>query len=142
MAEQKQVNVKVTSMISESGHKETIEVEEQGRYYQKGDTHILIFDEKDDEDNVTHNFFTINEEKVVLKRSGQMRMNQMFRLGQTTENPYQHPYGTMLMKTKTKQLQFDTSEDQTKGQLQIDYELSLSEQPVRQHRLTITYEEV
>ncbi len=135
------MNVKVTlkTVISDENNREHIDVSAEGKYYEKDETYVLLFNEKDPDGNNVRNMITISEDKVVVKRTGHVKMNQIFREGQRTESTYYHPFGTMRMETETKQIDFNRENNGRQGSLDITYLLRLNEQEPQNHQLSLTY---
>ncbi|MRG86239.1 DUF1934 domain-containing protein [Salinibacillus xinjiangensis] len=136
------MNVKVTlkTEITDQSFREQMDVVEKGEFYDNDDTHVLIFNEHDEDGNAIRNMITISQDKVVVKRKGKVKMNQIFREDRITESTYYHPYGTMRMETETKDIEFSEPVKGLLGQVDISYLLSINEQEPQSHRLTLTYE--
>ncbi|MBM7571245.1 DUF1934 domain-containing protein [Aquibacillus albus] len=139
---QTSVNIKLTTEIRELGQKATTVVEEEGKFYQKGQTSVLQFVEHQEESDDIHAFITIQPEKVSVKRSGAVDMYQIFRKKQITENVYRHEFGSLHMETHTDQITYQQPENGKQGKLFISYTTKLNGEGNRRHRLTITFREV
>ncbi len=138
----KPTNVKVTlkTIISDPEEREQIDVVANGKFYSNEDTYVLLFNETVEDGNSVRNMVTIGSEKVAIKRSGHVKMNQIFKKDQITESTYYHPFGTMRMETNTQEIAFEEAEGKTKGKLTITYMLRLNEQDPTKHDLVLTYE--
>lgn len=140
-AQQTPVNVRLETNIQNQSHQDKMILEEKGKYYQKGEAHILIFKEHHEEGQVVNTMFTIHPDRVTIKRSGPVNMHQIFRLNEETESHYKHPYGVMHLLTKTNKLMHHFTNEKVAGQLSIDYKLTLNGQETQQHKLVLSYQE-
>ncbi|WP_186576950.1 DUF1934 domain-containing protein [Aquibacillus kalidii] len=135
------VHIKMTTEIRELGQKSVTVMEEQGSFIQKGHTSVLTFTEHQEDQEDVNSLITINPDKVSVKRSGAVDMNQQFRKKQVTENVYRHAYGTIHMETHTDQITYEQPTS-GKGKLFISYTTKLNGEGERRHRLTIIFKEV
>jgi uncharacterized beta-barrel protein YwiB (DUF1934 family) len=138
----KPTNVKVTlkTIISDPNEREQIDVKTSGKFYEKEDTYVLMFNETVEDGNSVKNMVTIGPDRVSINRTGHVKMNQIFRTDHITESTYYHPFGTMRMETDTQKINFSKEESSVKGELDISYMLKLNEQEPQKHRLTLTFE--
>lgn len=131
------VDIELKTVILDQGEKEEMIIKQKGRYFLKDGTVIILFDEEDENGEMIQTMITMQSKRAVLKRSGKIRMNQLFKPDQKTESVYHHPFGNMLMETYTEQLTF--TEEDRQGYLSIEYQLSLNGQEPRKHQLMFTY---
>lgn len=134
------IQVRLVTEIQDQGQKDQIVVEEPGDYIQKGNAYILRFTEKNEEEEID-NLVTIQEDKVIVRRTGPVRMNQVFRNQQVTENVYHHPYGKFHMETNTHGIDHQDADNKANGRLRIDYDLTMNGQNKQRHRLSLQYQE-
>ncbi|QHE53863.1 DUF1934 domain-containing protein [Pontibacillus sp. HMF3514] len=134
------VQVRLVTEIQDQEQKDQIVVEEPGDYIQKGNACILRFTETHEEEQID-NLVTIQEDKVIVRRTGPVRMNQVFRNKQVTENVYHHPYGNFHMETTTHTIQHQDSDESANGSLQIDYDLVMNGEQKQRHLLSLQYKE-
>lgn len=134
------VRVTVKTDIADQSFREQMSIAGKGKCYDNGDSQVLIFNEKDEDGESVKNMTTISDDKVTIKRTGSIKMNQIFREDHATESTYYHPFGTMHMETKTNQIEFSKDQNGQKGQLFISYSLRLNQQEPQRHTLTLTYE--
>ena len=127
------IQLKMTMEIFDLGKKDISIIKEDAIMQRKGDLTVLTFTENKGKENETNSMITIKPDEISVKRSGAVSMVQKFRKKETTENVYRHPYGTILMKTKTDQLQSNMQA----GEIFISYTTSLNGGDPRRHRLTI-----
>jgi uncharacterized beta-barrel protein YwiB (DUF1934 family) len=125
------------TVIEDNGLKETNTGKHIGKYYQKNNRHVIIFEEKTEEHYTIKSFVTIQPEKVNIKRSGAVSMNQQFHIQKRTENVYTHPHGNLHMETFTKSIDFQAPEGQSEGYLKMEYTVKLNGQNERNHTLTL-----
>lgn len=131
------IKLKMAMEIFDLGKKDISIIKEDAVMQQKGDLTVITFTENEGKENETKSMITIKVDEISVKRSGAVSMLQKFRKKETTENVYRHPYGTILMKTKTDQLQADLDT----GEIFISYTTSLNGGDPRRHRLTIQINE-
>ncbi|WP_085994007.1 DUF1934 domain-containing protein [Oceanobacillus senegalensis] len=140
-AMKKKVNVKLQTVIHDNGQKEYNDVQGAGNLFQKGNKHVLTFEETMDEEIPVKNMITIQANSVHIKRTGVVSMNQRFQTGQLTENVYKHPYGTIHMETYTTKLEHHQKDDRSEGKLSILYTVKMNGQDERKHELELRYKE-
>jgi len=136
---QKNVKVELRTIIDDRGQMEYNKQKQQGTFYQKNQLHVLTFDEKTEDQSIIKNFITIQKQKVTIKRSGPISMNQQFKRKQVTENVYRHSLGLIRMETFTDQLIYKAYEEQTGGELTIVYRQKMNGQEERKHKLELTF---
>ncbi|WP_067728460.1 DUF1934 domain-containing protein [Oceanobacillus damuensis] len=138
---QKNVMIKLRTIINDGGQKEHNEQLLAGSYFRKKDLDVLIFEEKMDDGSVVKNLITIQKNKVSINRSGAVSMNQKFLAGQITENVYHHAHGKLHMETFTKTIGYSKSSESVEGDMTINYTVKLNGQDKRKHTLRLTYKE-
>lgn len=134
------VRIKLVTEIQEFGQKAVTTVEETGLFYQRGSMNVLTFTEHQEEADIS-SLITIQPDKVSVKRTGAVDMQQLFKKKHTTENVYKHAYGTILMETHTDQIQYQEPGQGRGGRLFISYTTRLNGEGNRRHRLTLTFKE-
>lgn len=137
----KQVKVEIKTIIDNDGEKEYGIVKQSGIIFHKGEMTVLRFTEKQEDNGVVHNMITIQADKVNVKRSGSVEMNQQFQLHRVTETVFRHVLGNIHMETYTNAIKYQSSDEDIAGQLFIDYNVKLNGQTERQHHLELTFEE-
>ncbi|RKQ31543.1 DUF1934 domain-containing protein [Oceanobacillus halophilus] len=138
---QKKVNIRLETTINDNGSKEHNTVQETGKFFIKGNRHVLMFEETLDEELKVRNLVTIQDGSVNIKRTGPVSMNQKFDINHITENVYKHPHGTIHMETFTKKMTYKQKSEITEGQLAISYTVKLNGQDERKHDLILSYKE-
>jgi uncharacterized beta-barrel protein YwiB (DUF1934 family) len=135
-----QVLITLHTRIVDGGEEEASQNTYHGQYFNKDNLEVLSFEERTEEQYLIKSLITIQPEKVTIKRTGLVSMNQQFRKDQISESIYRHPHGHMHMETLTKEISYQANSQQTKGQLKIDYTVKLNGQEERHHTLTLTYQ--
>lgn len=135
---EQQVRIHLQTVIEDNGQQETNSSKQIGKFYRKGKMDVITFEEKTEDNHLIKSFITIHPEKVNIKRSGIISMNQQFRMEKVTENVYTHPHGNIHMETYTNSLFYQAMDSQQEGQLIIDYTVKLNGQQERKHKLTLT----
>src|SRR5690625_7994627 len=85
------VTIKLNTTINDQSEMEYNTVEESGQFFRRGEVDVLIYEEEIEEGAHIRNLITIKQDKVNIKRTGPITMNQQFLLNQKTETHYQHP---------------------------------------------------
>lgn len=137
----KQVMIELHTTIDDNGQMEYNTIRQTGNFYKKKQMDVLTFEEVTDDKTTIRNFITIQPDKVTIKRSGDVAMNQQFRTQSTTENVFRHPYGTMHMETFTESITQQSLEQEQPGHLKMAYTVKLNGEEERSHLLTLTYNE-
>lgn len=138
--EKKQVSIQLKTAIKDDGDIENNQMKVPGIWIKRGGLDVLRFKEELDEEEVT-TLITIQKGRVSIKRSGIVSMHQQFRLGERSENVYQHPHGNIHMETYTEQMMYQTLSETLPARLVIDYTVRLNGQQKRKHTLELLFEE-
>lgn len=137
----KQVMIKLDTSIDDNGNIENNHVKQTGQFFYRNDIDVLIYEEELEEGAIIKNLVTIQAEKVNIKRSGIITMNQQFLVDQITETHYEHPHGTFHMETFTHSITYESIKTNEQGRLMIDYTVKLNGMDERKHLLELTYKE-
>lgn len=78
------------------------------------------------ENEQTHTVLVIGEERVVLRRSGELRSEMVFEVGKTHTTVYELPFGSLSMEVSTDSIRQKLSE--RGGLLEIRYRITVGEQ--------------
>lgn len=132
------VDIQLKTTIRDDEQKETIENKYKGRYFNKGTTDVLLYEEKTEDNETIKNFVTIQPDRVNIKRSGAITMNQQFVSKQITECYFSHPHGRIHMETFTNEINLHPPKESV-GEVSIAYTVKLNGQEKRQHELTLAY---
>ncbi|MCT1901223.1 DUF1934 domain-containing protein [Oceanobacillus sojae] len=133
------VDITLETMIFDldSGDQETQEQTFTGEWTKKGDIDVLRYKEVIEEAGIIQNMIMIRPERVSIKRTGAIQMNQQFQLGQKTENIYQHMHGNIHMETFVESITF--TEDTMPRMLEMNYTMKLNGQIERKHQLKLQF---
>lgn len=137
----KKVAIELRTTIDDNGQMEYNTINQRGNFYKRNELDVLTYEEKSDGQGVIKNLITIQADRVSIKRSGNVTMNQKFRTNHTTENVFQHPHGNIHMETYTTSISYKTSTYNDEGELAIFYTVRLNGQEERNHELVLTYKE-
>lgn len=135
----KHIAIEIRTVIDDEGEKELTISKQKGNYIKKGSTEVITFTEKTKDFGEVKSILTIQPNKVNLKRSGSVTMNQQFIEGQISECLYRHPYGAFHMEIQTHSIKKEQKNGDKK--IIIMYELKLNGEQTRHHHLTLTYTE-
>ncbi|HDR4455596.1 hypothetical protein COJ79_19485 [Bacillus thuringiensis] len=134
------VHVHFVTEIREGARKETVAFEENGQYYVKGQGTYVTFQEPNEQGEVK-TIIKIQDEQVLIMRSGAISMRQTHVKGEWTTGTYTSELGTFALQTKTDNVLFKWSDEKKKGQLFLTYALLLSEQEAGRYTITINLKE-
>ncbi|MDY0404529.1 DUF1934 domain-containing protein [Virgibacillus sp. 179-BFC.A HS] len=138
----RRVKITLQTMIDDHGQLERHATSETGDFVRKGQLDVLTFDETlDSQIPPVRNMITIQKEKVNIKRSGPVTMNQQFLLHQHTENVYMHPHGSLHMETHTEKMHYHVNHSPFEGKLTIAYTVKLNGSEKRAHKLMLHFKE-
>ena len=135
----KYVAIEIRTVIDDQGEKELTISKQKGSYIKKGEMEVISFIEKTKDFGEVKSLITIQPDKVNLKRSGNITMNQQFVEGQISECLYRHPYGAFRMEIQTESITHEQKDRDNK--VIIVYDLALDGAQTRHHHLTLTYTE-
>ncbi|WP_425446247.1 DUF1934 domain-containing protein [Dethiothermospora halolimnae] len=119
------------------GEKNDIELTTLGKFYKKNDIYYIVYDESElsgMEGSTTT--LKIEGSKISMKRFGNNNSKLTFEQGKKHRTSYQTPYGNMLMEVVTRTVDLDIS-DKGKGNINLDYRLSIGGEVESRNRLSI-----
>lgn len=137
--DKRQVKIEFRMMIDDQGEKEYNTVKATGYFYNRNNLDVLMYSEELEEGIVVKNLITIHDNKVTIKRTGAITMNQQFNINRKTESLYQHQHGNIHMETYTTSMRYESLRNAEKGELSIVYAVKLNGLDDRNHKLTLTY---
>lgn len=137
----KNVNIELRTVIEDDGEKELMIVKQKGKYFKRSDLEVLTYTEKTDGEEDIDNMISIYPNKINIKRTGAISMNQLFLKGRLTESLYRHPYGNIHMEIDTISMSYESIEETGRGQAVIAYRAMLNGAKERNHYLTLTFME-
>jgi uncharacterized beta-barrel protein YwiB (DUF1934 family) len=135
------VTVTLQTKITDQGQTEENKLVHSGRFYRNDTFDVIKFDEEPETGGTIRNLITLKQEKVTIKRTGDVSMNQKFQEKKRTENVYHHPHGTIHMETFTDFINYQPLDEKQDGQLHISYHVKLNGMKNRKHDLTLTIKE-
>ena len=141
MADPIRVDIEVNTEIIDENGEETIQKQEKGIYSHKNDWHVIKYDEQMDDFGKVKTTLIIQQEKIVLKREGTLKLHQIFRIGNKTEALYTHPYGSFRLETSTHRMEFYKGMNKRSGRVFIDYDVVINDQEPRRHTLQVKFQE-
>lgn len=135
---QKSAKIKVKTTIWNNGEQETFELTTFGRYYEKGDSIYLQYEELLEEETVK-SIVKVSGDEVLILRSGAVNMRMVFSAGNKHAGRYETPYGVMGVETITKNLAHQL--DKHRGSIDVLYELHMQGALAGTYQLDISFEE-
>lgn len=139
--EEKIVDIELRTVIDRNGDKEMSIVKQTGEYMRKRSIEIITFTEQRDDIGDVRNYITIQNDKVTIRRSGAISMNQQFEVGKRSESLYRHPYGSLHFNIMTRSLEINRLEADIEGKIIITYDAVINGIEEQHHHLTLTYME-
>lgn len=134
------INIKLETSIVQNEHQQNFIYESVGQAVQVGNNWYIRYEEKTENGEQFQVMVKFCQDgSIHLTRQGSFRTKLRFVPGELTETTYQTPYGTMLLVTRTKQLQLEFSETPLRGQLKLAYELSTGEELVGNYQLFLDF---
>ncbi len=137
----KNINVELRTVIEDDGEKELIIVKQKGKYFKRNNLEVLTYTERTDGEEDIDNMISIHPDKINIKRTGAVSMNQIFLKGRVTESLYKHPHGNIHMEIDTVSMSYESMEMTGRGQVVIAYQAMLNGTEKRDHYLTLTFME-
>lgn len=114
----------------------TIRTTSVGQYFEKGDSHYLLYEEiPEGFDKPVNNRIKYKEGYVELVKTGLVRSRMVFELGKTIMTNYNTPYGEVLMGVNTKSIHITQWEDMIR--IEVDYCLEVDERQMSKSKITI-----
>lgn len=135
------VMIQLDTKIDDDGEIEYNTVKQKGKFFKRGSRHVLMYEEIHDETIVIKNLITIQPDKVNIKRSGAVKMNQQFYEDKASTSYYEHPHGQIHMETITDSIDYQSNASIREGKLKIIYTVKLNGALERKHLLELTYKE-
>lgn len=133
------VFIDLQSTIDDNGEKEHHLIKEVGYFFNRDELDVIRFSEKTEDGYIVDHLLSIYPNKVNIKRSGLIEMNQVFILNEMTEGMMQLPYGRIFMETFTQSFTYESLMTHTKGKLLLYYDMILNGKEIRKHRLQLHY---
>lgn len=99
-----------TIQYNEYGERNDIKVKATGTLYEKKDNTYVVYKEKEDGQETTTSI-KIENDKVTIKRFGEINSTMVFRENQTINSNYATPQGMFIVETKTTKLDIQDRED-------------------------------
>ncbi|WP_313893310.1 DUF1934 domain-containing protein [Psychrobacillus sp.] len=131
----KTVNVRLLSTIRHPNvAEEKFDVQTVGELTIKGAQPYLVYEEIQNEKAVKTTV-KLHKESALIMRSGGVKMRLPFQIGELQNGSYDTEYGTLMIITNTKKLDF------TNGHFQVEYELLVNEEVAGTYTLELIYTE-
>lgn len=115
----------IGKQINKDGEEDVIELVTEGKYYKKGDTTYLVYQESEISgmEGCTTTL-KITDDLVSMKRFGTANSEIKFKKGVRFNTFYNTPMGNIELEILTKQIN-NTISDTAKGSIDIEYDISL-----------------
>lgn len=116
----------VGKQMNKGGEEEVIELITEGKYYKKGNTTYLVYQETElsgIDGCVTT--LKITDDLIKMKRFGAASSEIQFEKGKRFNTHYNTPYGNVQMEVVTKKIENTLNTQDVTGFLNIEYNISL-----------------
>lgn len=118
------------------GDSGTIRTQHKGQYFEKGDSHYLLYEEEQEGfTEKVKNRLKYKAGCVELVKSGLVNSRMVFEEGKTIMTNYQGPYGQLVMGVNTSAIRITQREDRIS--IEVDYTLETEKRIVSRSRITI-----
>jgi uncharacterized beta-barrel protein YwiB (DUF1934 family) len=139
-SEQIPVKIHLRTDIQHGDEKDSFELIAFGRYYKKGNSAYLKYDEVQEEGTV-HTIVKMASENALILRSGAVKMRLSFDEAHELNGSYETEIGTLLLTTTTNKLKYKEDEENKSGEFQVQYELHMQGSSVGQYQMVISFKE-
>lgn len=138
-SEEKRIDVllHIYSLTTNNNEKQEHKQQIEARVYQKANALYIRYAEKVEDVEPVSTVVKVEDEQVTIIRQGAIKMNHVYRLGETTTSIYYTPHGSLEMEVQTTKLNFRPMIDSNQGQLSLEYALSLQHEFVGHFTLEI-----
>ena len=136
------IEINIYTEIEDEGGSEIIHKTERGTLSRGNDIHMIKYEEDMEGAGLVLTTIIIYDDRITLKRTGAVRMHQVFKIGAPTESVYQHPYGSFRMETTTHRMEYLKGIKNKSGRLLMIYDVILNDQEPRNHTFELQFEEV
>ncbi|RIW27848.1 DUF1934 domain-containing protein [Bacillus salacetis] len=135
------VKVHLKTRIQHGGEKDSFELYANGRYYEKGDSLYLKYDEVQEEGTIHTIFKLKRDEEALILRSGAVKMRMVFKEDEEHAGSYESQLGTLMITTKTSKLTHTANRTKNDGEINLSYRLYMQGSPVGEYEMDISYKE-
>ncbi|MCS7464556.1 DUF1934 domain-containing protein [Paenibacillus doosanensis] len=118
---------------------QSVRQQAEGDLYLKGGRYYLRYNEEDPEMKGTVTTMKLEETRIWIARSGSVRSEQTFVVGQRCRGSYETPQGSLELHTVTSSMSAELSEGL--GTVEWSYELFVQGEPTGVFRLRLTIAE-
>lgn len=136
------VKINLQTEIKDATDRQQTTIKAVGELFQTERQTVIRFIEKIADQAEVNVMITIRPDQVTVKRSGGVKLNQIFQPDKITEATYRHSYGSIRIETFTEALFYKPLKNNEKAELTIDYTTKLNEdEKERKHKLKLLIEE-
>ncbi len=126
---------------NQEGEENKIELSTMGSIYEKNNNIYVVYEETEISgmEGTTTTLKIEGNDKLSMKRYGSTSSQMVFEMGKRHTSDYRTPYGDFKMEVVTNQLSIDIDTQSLKGNLSINYKLSISGLIETQNQLSISF---
>lgn len=134
------VKIRVKTTITNDGDQDTFELATFGRYYDKGPSVFLQYEEHMDP-GIIKTIVKVTDNETTISRSGAVNMKMVFQTHNKLPGKYDTPIGSMSIMTLTNKRDYSYEEDIKKGLVMINYDLEMQGAHAGTYHMEISFEE-
>ncbi len=117
----------IGKQLNKDGEQDVVELITEGKYYQKGDSTYLIYQETDLSGvKGCTTTLKVTGDIIHMKRFGSASSEIHFQKGKRFNTHYNTPYGNVEMEVVTKKIENALNSSRAAGFLNIEYDISFS----------------
>lgn len=132
---EKEVLITIGGTMFAGDDKDNVDVITPGQYYYRRGRHYITYEDMvEDTRESIRNLVWISPEEMVVRKSGAITTEMIFRPNEETLTHYNTPFGAVEMGIHTKRLQIQESDE--KLLVKVHYTLELDYQIVSENQLT------
>ncbi|MBE5867359.1 MAG: DUF1934 domain-containing protein [Lachnospiraceae bacterium] len=133
----KEVLVAIKGLQFDAAQEETnIETVSVAQYYEKNNSHYIIYDEIDeDSEENTKNIIKFKEDKMELTKKGLVNVHMIFEKDKKNLTNYATPFGNILIGIDAQKITMDKQEEHIK--VNVDYALEVNYEHLADCKITM-----
>lgn len=131
------ISIFLETTITDADDTQRETVKTTGEMIGRGMKRLIRFKETQDDNETIDTVMTLSEDKVTLKRTGNVTMSQQFIESKKTESHYQHPLIRFRMETYTDRINYHYKESAADLELKMDYRTVIDGEDERTHTLKL-----
>ncbi|MCR5302979.1 MAG: DUF1934 domain-containing protein [Lachnospiraceae bacterium] len=111
-------------IMDSDGNAADVEVITPAKYYRRGKSHFLLYDEEDEEGNTTGNIIRIKDKLIEVTKRGEINAHMIFEEKKKNLTDYSTPFGNVMIGVETSKVLVDEQENRIS--VRVDYGLDIN----------------